>query len=38
MPTVMGNDGGMTNTSTSPTTATLRLPGGRVAPIQPFAW
>ncbi len=38
MPTMMGNDGGVTITFTSPTTATMRLPGGRVTAIQPTAW
>ena len=38
MPTVMGNDGGMTIIFTSPTTATVQLPRGRVTQIQPFAW
>ena len=34
----MGNDGGMTITFTSPASATLQLPGGRVTQIQPQAW
>ncbi len=38
MPAIMGNDGGLTITFTSPTTATVQLPGGRVTQIQPFAW
>ena len=38
MPATMGNDGAMTITFTSPTTAALQLPGGRVTQIQPFAW
>ena len=38
MPMPMGNDGGMTITFTSPTTATMQLPGGRVTQIQPEAW
>ena len=38
MPTMMGNDGGMTITFTSPTAATVQLPGGRVTQIQPEAW
>jgi len=37
-PAMMGNDGGMTITFTSPTTATVQLPGGRVTSIQPEAW
>ena len=37
-PTLMGNDGGMTITFTSPTAATVQLPGGRVTQIQPEAW
>lgn len=37
-PTMMGNDGGLTITFTSPTTATMHLPSGRVTQIQPFAW
>jgi hypothetical protein len=38
MPSRMGNDGGITFTFSSPTAATIQLPGGRVAQIQPFAW
>jgi hypothetical protein len=38
MPTKMGNDGGITFTFTSPTTATVQLPGGRITDIQPDAW
>jgi hypothetical protein len=38
MPTMMGNDGGMTIMFTSPTTATVQLPGGRVTAIQPEAF
>ena len=38
MPTSMGNDGGFTVTFTSPTAATVQLPGGRVTQIQPEAW
>jgi hypothetical protein len=38
MPSTMGNDGAMTITFTSPTTATVQLPGGRVTQIQPYAW
>ena len=37
-PSMMGNDGGMTITFTSPTTATVQLPGGRMTQIQPEAW
>ena len=37
-PMLMGNDGTMKITFTSPTTATVQLPGGRVTPIQPEAW
>lgn len=38
MPSTMGNDGSVTFTFTSPTTATVQLPGGRVTQIQPDAW
>lgn len=38
IPTTMGNDGGMTITFTSPITATVQLPGGRVTAIQPEAF
>jgi hypothetical protein len=34
----MGNDGSVTITFTSPTQATLQLPGGRITQIQPEAW
>ncbi len=37
-PSMVGNDGGMTITFTSPTAATVQLPGGRVTQIQPEAW
>jgi len=37
-PSLMGNDGGITFTFSSPTTATVRLPGGRMTQIQPEAW
>jgi hypothetical protein len=35
---MVGNDGAMTITFTSPTAATVQLPGGRVTQIQPEAW
>ncbi len=35
MPSMVGDDGGITFTFTSPTTATVQLPGGRVTQIQP---
>jgi len=38
MPSVMGNDGSIAFTFTSPTTATVQLPQGRVTHIQPQAW
>ena len=38
MPSLMGNDGSMSIRFTSPTAATVQLPGGRVTPIQPEAW
>ena len=37
-PSPTGNDGGMTIAFTSPTAATVQLPGGRVTQIQPEAW
>ena len=37
-PTMIGNDGVMTITFTSPDSATVQLPGGRVTQIQPEAW
>ena len=38
MPAAAGNDGGVTITFTSPTTATMQLPGGRVTAIRPMPW
>ncbi len=38
MPPMMGSDGTMTITFTSPTEATLQLPSGRRTQIQPLAW
>ena len=38
MPSLTGNDGSMTFTFTSPNTATVQLPGGRVTQIQPEGW
>ena len=38
MPVSMGDDGLMTITFTSPTTATVQLPGGRITQIQPEVW
>lgn len=38
MPSPMGNDGPITITFSSPTAATLQLPGGRVTQIQPEVW
>jgi hypothetical protein len=38
MPSTMGNDGAVTITFTSPTAATIQLPGGRVTQIRPEAW
>ena len=38
MPSLMGNDGSMSISFTSPTAGTVQLPGGRVTPIQPEAW
>jgi hypothetical protein len=35
---MVGDDGGITFTFTTPTTATVQLPGGRVTRIQPEAW
>ena len=37
-PSMVGNDGTMTITFTSPTTATVQLPGGRITQIQPETW
>jgi len=37
-PSMMGNDGVITFTFTSPTAATVQLPGGRITQIQPMAW
>ena len=37
-PSITGNDGTMTIYFTSPTTATVQLPGGRVTHIQPEVW
>jgi hypothetical protein len=37
-PTAMGSDGAFTITFSSPTAATVQLPGGRAARIQPQAW
>jgi hypothetical protein len=37
-PSLMGSDGGITFTFTSPTTATVQLSGGRVTQIQPQGW
>lgn len=37
-PTMTGNDGSYTVTFTSPTSATMQLPGGRTTRIQPQAW
>jgi hypothetical protein len=37
-PSMVGDDGGITFTFTTPTTATVQLPGGRVTRIQPEAW
>jgi hypothetical protein len=37
-PVQAGNDGAMTISFSSPTTATVQLPGGRVTPIQPETW
>jgi hypothetical protein len=37
-PSVTGNDGTITFTFTSPNTATVQLPGGRVTQIQPQGW
>jgi hypothetical protein len=38
MPSMTGNDGAITITFTSPTAATVQLPGGRVTQIRPDAW
>ena len=38
MPSMVGDDGSITFTFTTPTTATVQLPGGRVTRIQPEAW
>ena len=38
LPSAMGSDGGITITFTSPTAATIQLPGGRVTEIQPEVW
>jgi hypothetical protein len=38
MPSLMGNDGSINITFTTPTAATVQLPGGRVTQIQPFVW
>jgi hypothetical protein len=38
LPTAMGSDGAFTMTFSSPTSATVQLPGGRVTRIQPQAW
>jgi hypothetical protein len=38
VPASMGNDGGMTITFASPTSALVQLPGGRVTRIRPEAW
>jgi hypothetical protein len=37
-PALTGNDGAFAMIFSSPTRATLQLPGGRVTQIQPFAW
>ena len=37
-PALIGDDGEITFTFTSPTTAAVQLPGGRVTQIQPEAW
>ena len=37
-PATMGNDGTFTMTFSSPTVATVQLPGGRATRIQPLAW
>jgi len=38
VPSMTGNDGTMTITFTSPTAATVQLPGGRMTRIQPYSW
>lgn len=38
MPSLMGNDGSISITFTTPTAASIQLPGGRVTQIQPFVW
>jgi hypothetical protein len=38
MPIQIGNDGNITITFTSPTAATVQLPGGRTTAIQPEVW
>ncbi len=38
MPSMAGNDGAVTINFSSPTAATVQLPGGRVTRIQPEAW
>ncbi len=38
MPSPMGSDGAVTLSFTSPTAATVQLPGGRVTHIQPAGW
>ncbi len=38
MPSMMGNDGAVIFNFTSPSMATVLLPGGRVSQIQPYAW
>lgn len=37
-PAMVGNDGAITINFTSPTAATMQLPGGRVTQIQPEVW
>jgi len=37
-PSIAGNDGAFTMTFTSPSSATVELPGGRVTTIQPQQW
>lgn len=37
-PSVMGNDGSISISFTSPSAATVQLPGGRVTQIQPETW
>jgi hypothetical protein len=38
VPSMVGNDGTMTITFTSPSAATVQLPGGRITQIQPAPW